>query len=401
MSRRPRRGCAGIVACGVACGVGLLAGGCQSRPELTRRFERREPVRSPSVTHARVSAFVHEPAGPSAPDVGAGLDDRTIFTRRVILTVSKTDLVATPADRLDRLTIALALRKDTTDKLRAQFSEWNRFDTEHASVDLGKIKLQRTSEVRANVGAGPAAGAAVPVSGSVGYTGRRTMDEELSLRQRYVAISGLLTPGKAEIYQEGVVGIDLVGNASLEIVLRLTDTETMKVFRFGDLVKPDGRAVAPGRLSYDVIDVRAPRKVDEDIACTLSGTYELRHVKSGGRTVNEGDDHVVPYRGTLGLLPDGGKVVLIRKDELRRQRAIFVIANHDVRGQYLHLRGGPYGRRTPLLFESYEAATAFLNWIRLDAANRTVRTWPMIYGGGTSPFPRGGSLDHLGVYLLD
>ena len=140
------------------------------------------------------------------------------------------------------------------------------------------------------------------------------MTEEVSLRQRFVSLSGILGPRSAAIVQDGVVGIDLAGNASLDVVVKVTDVAETHVQVFGGLRKPDGSF----QDDEDKVTINERllkfAKSSSAIRCSLRTIYTLRQVLGGGRTIVEGDDNVV-YRS--GDAKSGPSFEMVSQDDLK------------------------------------------------------------------------------------
>jgi len=231
----------------------VLSAACASTPELTRRYAGIRPDEGASRMRAVVSMFslpvlspgsrsmfdlgssgqtafinvardrtssmpdfvealgTHIPGTPAGPGI-----DATRLHRRVVFSLSPEGLG--PADRIDRLLLTLTLTSPTYGSSPAwRFASWNRFTTRYETIELGDIGLSRKREIGVSLGDLPAgsAGAEIGASTKLG----RNLEEELELRQRYVAATGTLSDHSASIYQEGVVGIDLTGNSSIDVEL--------------------------------------------------------------------------------------------------------------------------------------------------------------------------------------
>ena len=234
----------------------LVAAWSCAHPELTRRYHSRNFMAPPRSNCVIVSAFTMDVPGekpstllasltpqgqqaliegiaknPSSGDLIQtirNLDvrsrspfiDKTVFNKRVVFSVTKTppglaqeDL--TLADRINTLRVTLNSQKGV-------FDNWNKFETDYKTVDLGTIG--RTQKVTTSVegSMGPAAQGRIPgeIKGSIGTeTG---ITETVPLRQQYIHLSGSINPDKdqAELYQEGVVGIDLTGTFSVDFKLQ-------------------------------------------------------------------------------------------------------------------------------------------------------------------------------------
>jgi hypothetical protein len=283
--------------------------------------------------------------------------DRTRFKRRLILATAK-DLgneSITPADRIAELVIKIELSND-----EAHFVSWDKFATELKKVDLGSLKLERSNKFKVAATIGPKEGSTNPVKLSPEYTGERKLTEEVSLKQHYVAITGTLEPKRATIYQQGVVGIDLAGNAILDVELQVKhEPELLQVFR-PRIVGSDGKWLPAAEAALYIAYLRYPDSPGA-IEAASKAEYRLRSVRREDRTVVEGDD-TVAYR--WGGASGGGKFVLIREELMKTScwRIGGVTkrdATADPKFYTVHVKG-----LGPAYFASYETADRFLTWMR-------------------------------------
>ncbi len=327
-------------------GIAYLDGRAQA--ELIKALDRQSTTPR-QLLQLLATAFT--PAPRPQPEI-----DRTIYSRRLILSLTTQDATVDgslerlhPADRLEQVTIRLEMQTEG-----AEFRSWNRFATQYETVDLGSIKLVQGEDLGAGVSAAPAS---VPITASLDYEIGRTLTEELSLRQRYVVLSGALAPGVATLYQEGVTGINLVGNTAIDFTIKAPESR-IETFRFGPLSK-DGVPVQPDDVAFDVVPLFIP-EVPDGIKVNISGTYRLRRVCAHGRTVVEGDDHIEYWYGQLK--PLAGTIALVHPDEVRidRRRLSWQIAHgKDESRRTLKLDGVGV-----LEFATNTEAQALLSWIK-------------------------------------
>lgn len=321
--------------------VAVLSAACASTPELTRRYAEILPDAGGSHMRAVVSVFslpVPSPGSRTLFDLGSGGQtafintardrtrsmrdftealgaripaipagpgiDATRLQRRVVFSLSPEGLG--PADRIDRLLLTLTLTSPTYGSAPAwRFTSWDRFSTRYATVDLGDISLSRKREFGASLGDLPAGSAGAEVGASVKFS--RNLGEELELRQRYVAATGTLSEHSASIYQEGVVGIDLTGNSSIDVELTaVTEAPAVQMVRVTGMRpdSPDGVQLTSTRVVWPATDGRCSAV---DIRARLEVSYRIRRVLQGAATVVEGDDTIAYIETTEDL----GEFVLV------------------------------------------------------------------------------------------
>jgi hypothetical protein len=399
--------------------VGLAAvsalTGCemQPKPQITRRFLAAEhPPFQSGESYVSVSAFATDipPKPPKVPltlkltergqaefvkAVGANvkslaeftsaltkvgilsppddLIDRGLIETRLVLSVVKTEAVLSPADRIDQLRLTI---KVPPEKQKHVFlMQWDRFETEYGSVSLGDLSLTQSRAFEAKISAGPAEGETVPVSGEVTSSATNELTEEVGLGQRFVKLSGVLRPWQALLYEEGVVGIDLVGTTIVDMAIRVKG-QRVPVYQFDLAGKP-----SLDEVEYRVVpmNIPLPEALPGGVQLQVGGSYRLRTVQAGDETIMEGDDVVRFVRGPL--VTDGREApVVITEKFLGRLRQRF-----EVRGankKPLLIEGT---LSEPLLFPSAEEAMGFVDWLRHAGGKGAIRLAgrPLLYEGGT------------------
>lgn len=285
--------------------------------------------------------------------------DRSQITRRIVFSTQKAGLAGEPADRISRLEFNLeGLPKGL------RFHQWNRFETEYGEVDLGKIGLKKGTELSAKLS--PTFGGALN-AGEAGVTVSRELSEEINLRQRFVGLTGTLDAQRATLVQEGVTGIDLSGNTSIDLTVAFErDALDPRVVRFDSFRTNKGLRTAE-EISYRLIPLRVPsytlvcEKLREGIRTRLAGSYVLRHVRKGGATIMEGDDVVVFVRGDLDITPR--EMLLMSHEQLNQLRARFFIHSLRSEGENLAIDHNRQNPNLPLDFATYEEAEEFIDWI--------------------------------------
>lgn len=394
---------------GLALGVIALCG-CQSKPEITRRYADLNPggVRPQAASRAavRLSAFVKsEDPPPAQPGVtrlsaegqsalvaalaseakgadllrllgrplggkastGAEPEDRSKFDRRVIFGLEKSNRLG-QADRIALAEISLSIEGS------GRISEWNRFSNDYGDVDLGKVTLKQDDSQKATVSAGPYTGEKLPVDLGLEASHTRSLTEELALKQRYVKLTGVLeTSGKAaRLLQEGAVGIDLVGNSLVDLTVTVDSKTSEKRPLYTLILEANKAALEPSLVQIRMASLTRPAR--GAIKCVVSGEYLLRRVEGQAATIMEGDDQVRLERGlfasqTIELVPAA------TIDEARRYFVVRLEKSADASVPMLHLRRngsvhpGEGALAGPLQFKTFEAAEEFIEWLRGHVPN--------------------------------
>ena len=292
-------------------------------------------------------------AQPLTASRSSSVVDLTRVRRRVVIATRLTEHVTEPADRLQRLEVKLVLAQGSP-----RFYAWDRFVTTYGEVDLGKVKFDQGHTFGAKLSAGPDASETIPVSGELSYEHTRNLSEEVSLRRRYVALAGALSPHEAILWQRGASGIDLAGTVTVDLDVQFPLSQTVNVVRLTDPF--NGRTPRSGdEITVSTAQLLLPEA--QDLRATVSARYRLRHVRCNGDTVPEGDDWITLLDGDA-LLPDPN-LTLVHRDNLVRH------------GYKLRLRAASPGETTAttgylalqgvgeLIFEDQHTALALLRWL--------------------------------------
>lgn len=281
-----------------------------------------------------------------------GQRDLTQVTRRLVFSVDNESLE--PADRISMARIRVVLGDG------ARFTGWDRITTRFDTVDLGSIEAGQSHEVGAELGLTlPVLSAASSVSSSAGST----LNEEVNLRQRRVALTGALAEGHAVLSQQGASGIDLTGNvtADFEIAARRLSDPRVTVAEFPQAGGRPNCEAGP-RLQAQWLRVPASGPVRANVYLD----YVLRRVTRGGETVSESDDVVVFTSGRDSVM----NVVVVPGDAL--EHAVFQVRMRTgvgaQPGDPMVLVTGIASGTTPgpvsLEFAGYADAMGMLAWLR-------------------------------------
>ena len=253
------------------------------RPEITRRYSTQTPVSVPNGIEAQLAVFAMDVSQASArttllnlaergqasligqlgakaknssellaslgkpikaPAKPDGNVDCTVVQRRVILSVENTS--TGPADRISNARITL-------DNLSgdAEFQEWTQFATKYETVDLGTLKFNQSREFDLDLTVAPSTpaqqlGKAEATSKSV-----NALEENMKLSQRYVPVTGSLSPQRAVLIQQGVPGIDLTGNLAVDLTVKVkpNSAATTDTFDFESIFDDAGAPKATATIS--------------------------------------------------------------------------------------------------------------------------------------------------------
>ncbi|SDX54391.1 hypothetical protein [Nitrosomonas oligotropha] len=284
--------------------------------------------------------------------------DRTQYKVRIVFSTQKTEIVTGLADRISQLQLKLDKLPDSF-----QFKHWNKFETEYGQVDLGKIGLKKATTFTAK--ANPSFGGAS--TGEIGVTNSKELNEEVTLRQRFITNTGVLDKNTATLFQEGVTGIDLAGNIAIDVTVEVNpnQVETFSTVRFESL-KDDKGYKAANQLSMIRTTIKAPESsvlnnLKNGVLVNLTGSYIFRHVRKGDQTIAEGDDEVEFIRGNIAVIPK--EIIILSKEQLERTRYRYFIHPMGSPGKNLSI-DLPENPDQSLEFATFREADQFLGWLR-------------------------------------
>jgi len=286
--------------------------------------------------------------------------DPLVLTRRISVTVEK----AKPrdADRVVLLRLTLGNLKGGT------FRSVSWKNPNPLAVDLGEVRRTQSTTFGAEAGVKLPVPAA-PAQGGVSYGRRTEVVETTKLRDsgiQYVAFSS----DEARLGVTAPVGIDLAGMITIDVTINLDSAPSKEdVLDLGSLQKADGTLADP----KDVTVRRRFARISAGIPVTLdvAGQYQIRKVRRGGGTPQEGDDRVTFYAGTFKANRKSGQAdrlptvakVLRTERQLRCLSGIFEIRQVDDGGNHLDALKVQMGiRRVPVRFDSQAKAWEFVAW---------------------------------------
>lgn len=298
-------------------------------------------------------------------------NDATKFSRtvRVVFSVYR-DMELTeknPADRISRLEIKLSNLPSYM-----KFVGWNRFSTEYSTVELGKIGIERTQNISTSIS--PTFSGTLIGSGSVSASNSRKLSEELNVKHRFITISGVIEDNNLTLFQEGISGIDLTGNFSVDLNIEFTPgTEDVHhVAQFGSLRARDGRCNNPSAITMEMSKAWFPSETtmtnacSNGIRCELSGKYSLRHVVRGAESIIEGTHDIEVFAGEI--TPAKSNVTLISSSQIKDEFGKYIIFLRGDPRMRLYIEHPVTHNNVALYFNTFEQAEEFLRWLQSTKA---------------------------------
>jgi len=365
----------------VALGLGLLAS-CAS-PRLTKRYNTQTPAQVASGTiEARLSAFSLEVPSASAKTTllnlteggqsslieqlgkkskdaadllaklgapiqgakGPGREaDRTVFTRRVVFSID--NVSQAPADRISTARISLG---ELTPP--ARFKDWTQFATKYETADLGTLKFTQSRELDLNA----ALPAGAPFTGGAQAKGSNQLEENIKLSQRYISVTGALSPTTAELIQQGAPGIDLAGNVAVDVTLQIESDGHTDTFSFNPLFDDAGNPKPAGDVRLNRQTAKYVERPAADIMAKATLTATIRHVTSGDDTIMEGDDDVEFRTGATAPVD----LKLVPKESL--EFSVWTLRDAGGRSLSIDVSGG---KPELLQMASFDDAVALLDYL--------------------------------------
>ncbi len=214
----------------------------------------------------------------------------TRFERRVVFTVERGS--RRPADRIQWLKINFTIDSDTM-----RLVNWNKAVTAYEKIDLGTLSL---TQERFGKLTGTIVQEKILELQDLGFevSATNTLSESQDLRRRIVDLN-VAVDGKqtATIDRQGAADRDLDGNTIVDFLLRYTGPTTSSfLFRFRNLWNDDFTPKSALDIALDKYDSTYPETA-KPIEASATMAYDLRVVKFGADTLNEGDDAVVVISG--------------------------------------------------------------------------------------------------------
>jgi hypothetical protein len=305
-------------------------------------------------------------------------------------------------DRINYLELAVTLNESG-----ARFNSWDRFVTDHLTLNLGKVSSAQTWTASANLAAqlnsqttlsasntkvgqdstlssvivtpgadgissntngttnatsntgvtgnGTTAGGTFGGSAGLSYTDSYNTSQDLTTR--ILKLEGDMKEKKIILRQEGGPGIDLSGNVVVSLTYEITAdwAPPVKFLKFDDLYHDSGKYIPIDSVKYKFLTVIFP-DIKDDITGDLDYQFLYRQVNHGNRNIPEARQKVTYQYGTVNCnentVIDKKPVVLIKKDDIR-PKAYILLKN----GVPLSFNGDqPY-------FENIESAGNFYHYL--------------------------------------
>ncbi len=294
------------------------------------------------------------------------IEYRNLFDRQVVFSFENKS--PDVGDRIRWLRVTLRLNNPTgngEEKQIAWFKSWNKFTSEYKDVDLGSLAFIQGSKLNLELGATIPAGP-VGLSPKVSGEFTRNLAEEVELSQRYEEFSGRLQKYYATFVREGVVGIDLTGEAIVEMTIQVDYKPVPYTSMKGLMLNNTPNQQAKVKVLKN--EVRVPLEA-RPIYVIAELEYILRHANTGKNTVIEGDDHVTDYYGKVPPL----NVELISKEDLAHYAWRIVVPDEKTeRSLHLDWRITQEDEPQPkvIWFDSYDEAEDFVIWLKKTMSAR-------------------------------
>lgn len=329
------------------------AGGEEARLLRLSKSGQSELIEAVAAKTSTVEAFLDALAAPvSGRPAPVASIDRTRFRRRVVISAELRH--PGEADRIAELRVVLAL-----DTLGARFTGWDRYASEHGTVEVGEAAFRRESE--ADLDLRQAGTGAVLNRTRLRLGNSAAYDEELAISDRYLS-TGVLLPDSLVLLQRGALGLDLTGNSVAVVEIEARALPPTDVHRVAGLFDDEGRARPAGEARVVALLLRAPRPLPSGIVARVGFDATVRVVPAGAgdATFTESDDHARLVRSP----GDGPAVTLVPAGELR----VSVWELADVSCRTLHLRRPGSDRPTTLHLLDWDEADRLARWLAITGA---------------------------------
>lgn len=296
----------------------------------------------------------------------------SIKKNRDFLKIKGDNAPYTSADRIEYIQFSLLI----PDSIPLKFVKWNKFVTEYGSADVAEMTLNQSLEATAGTGLSTGTtsektegSSKTTVSGGatpyVSAKGTITKNEAQKIKYRYVALNGKMQEKRIDIEQEGMREIDLTGNIAADLTMKFEEMP-QALFKISNYKTAAGNYNTADKLKADLYSVMVPdMQIYPDlISAKLKYSYAYRHVKKGAKTFYEWDDTVEYFNGTN-----------IEKDIVIFNRKDFIPAFYNIskkgedqipsndRTRLILQSTIVAGDLYELVFESYDSAQDFKNWL--------------------------------------
>ena len=239
-----------------------------------------DAMRGYSRDAAALRSNLAAPIGTS-PDA-ALFADASSFAGTLTLTAAYTGDF-NPADRIERLRMSVILDGGI-------IKAWTGARTAYTDIKPGQIVSTGKVSLTGSLDIKPPA--PIPVSGGLTASTERTREETLTPVLHVEDITPIINPPYSiTIVRRGGFGLDLTGNAQIDVVLTPTDpgTSVPTLFEISGYPARGGRG-DPAALQVSAVTTRLATRA---IGAKIIADYVVRHITSGDATTEEGDDRVV------------------------------------------------------------------------------------------------------------
>jgi hypothetical protein len=305
-----------------------------------------EAVKVLGAKYGKTEDFLSSLAKPLEVISKPTLTVRSKFKRRIVIQV--VDMPLLPADRIDQAIIRLSLKG-------AHFLSWDKFTTNHETIDLGTVTSKREFTGTASVKVTDPAAKIGEAEGQLQYT--RSLEEGKSISRRFAAATAVLSPNEATIVMTGNENTRLTDNITVDAEIEIDHFQGVEFgfFEIGSLFLKN-KPISPNKASL------TPRRTEQlaplqNLPIKINATmdYITRHVTCGGDTSIEGDDDIE-------LTP--GKVESIERDLVSKEEG-----NPGTYGLSLGADGLVHvkvqdGRLLPLKFKDYNQVLELNAWLQ-------------------------------------
>lgn len=284
-------------------------------------------------------------------------DDRSIFKKRIVFAIENLANTS-PADRFTFAKITLTFPDKPGGGEKPRFLSWDKFATQYQTVDLASLSYTQNSELDFKVTAKPPQ--IRELTGlELDTKNTRALQEQLTLRQRFITITGSLSASKAQLIQQGAPGIDLAGNVSIDLTFSVPSEKALfTITDFGELFDEKDNPTDPQKLSVTDRIITAPSDRCHNVTADVALDYVFRHVVSGAETLVESDDEVELRKGTTA---PPVTVTILRAAELTVPTWTLRLGGQVLDIERLPGVGGALPQ--PIVFDTFEQARSFLVWL--------------------------------------
>lgn len=180
------------------------------------------------------------------------------------------------------------------------FSDYTLANTDTDRIDIATVTQTNSVEVGANLSptfVGWLQGTGEANLSSAKY--QRQVEEPV--KQTYTKLNLDIKPYKLVVTREGERNIDISGNTTIKLTLRLPSVDEAPTGKFVYVVNKqkltlDGSWLEPAKASMDISKLYLPPFC---LNANVTLRYMLRHIEDGNKTYIEGDDDVKIYSGNL------------------------------------------------------------------------------------------------------